>query len=170
MPESSANAKLDEVDHIIAAWERERPDLDIRPLAVFSRISRLARRLDLARREAYAEQGLEIWEFDVLSTLRREGAPHELTPGQLISALLVSSGTMTNRIDRLQQQKLVERVPDLHDKRVVHVRLTPLGVAKVDAALTTLVKFEHGVIASLTTDEREELGQLLSQILVGLTN
>src|SRR6478752_4060262 len=91
----------DEVDRIVLAWQRERPDLDVEPLEVLSRVSRLARHLDRARRAAFAEHDLESWEFDVLSALRRAGAPYELSPGALLRATLVTSGTMTNRIDRL---------------------------------------------------------------------
>jgi MarR family len=91
----------DEVDDIVARWQAERPDLDVAPLHVLSRVSRLARHLDRARRAAFAAHGLETWEFDVLSALRREGRPYQLSPGALLRATLVTSGTMTNRIDRL---------------------------------------------------------------------
>src|SRR5438270_8345429 len=88
----------DEVDRLVEAWQRERPDLDVSPLTVLSRVSRLARHLDLARGEAFTDHGLETWEFDVLAALRRAGPPYELSPGQLLTMTLVSSGTMTNRI------------------------------------------------------------------------
>src|SRR5690606_12018244 len=104
----------DEVDRIVAAWRRERPDLDPEPLHVFSRISRLARHLELARRAAFASRGLEPWAFDVLSALRRAGAPYELTPGVLMSQTLVSSGTMTNRIDRLVARRPARRPANAH--------------------------------------------------------
>ena len=91
----------DEVDDLVAAWRAQRPDLDVEPMQVLSRISRLARHLDIARRGAFAEHELESWEFDVLSALRRQGPPFQLTPGALLRATLVTSGTMTNRIDRL---------------------------------------------------------------------
>src|SRR5450756_421032 len=94
-------APTDEVDRIVQAWQRERPDLDIAPLTILSRVLRLARHLDLARGSAFAEHDLEGWGFDVLSALRREGAPYELSPGQLVARTLVTSGTMTNRVDRL---------------------------------------------------------------------
>ena len=101
----------DEVAQIVAAWKLERPDLDSSPMFVLSRVSRLARHLDLERRRAFASHGLEPWEFDVLSSLRRSGAPYALTPGTLMGELLVSSGTMTNRIDRLELKGLVSRSP-----------------------------------------------------------
>src|SRR5665811_2549936 len=96
----------DEVDRIVAAWGRERPDLDVAPIEVFSRVSRLARLLDRARRSSFGVSELETWEFDVLSALRRSGAPYRLSPGALITQTLVTSGTMTNRIDRLADRGL----------------------------------------------------------------
>src|SRR5271165_6015505 len=123
----------DEVDDLVAAWRTQRPDLDVEPLQVLSRISRLARYLDIARRGAFADHGLESWGFDVLSALRRQGPPFQLTPGALLRATLVTSGTMTNRIDRLAAADLVRREPDPSDKRGVLVTLTDQGQARVDA-------------------------------------
>ena len=102
----------DEVDRIVQAWERERPDIDFAPLQVLSRVARLAKHLDRARRSAFATSGLEPWEFDVLAALRRAGSPYQLSPKSLLQQTLVSSGTMTNRIDRLVTRGLVERRTD----------------------------------------------------------
>jgi len=129
----------DEVDDLVAAWRAQRPDLDVEPMQVLSRISRLARHLDIARRGAFAEHGLESWAFDVLSALRRQGPPFQLTPGALLRATLVTSGTMTNRIDRLAAEGLVRREPDPRDKRGVLVTLTDQGQERVDAALVPRV-------------------------------
>ncbi|MHB1064824.1 MAG: MarR family winged helix-turn-helix transcriptional regulator [Georgenia sp.] len=156
----------DEVDRIVAAWQRERPDLQPEPLHVFSRVSRLARHLDLFRRAAFTQHGVEAWKFDVLSALRRAGEPYELTPGRLIAETLVSSGTMTNRIDRLVSHGLVVRAADEHDRRVVKVRLTPEGKAKVDAAMSTLLSAERGLLAELTPEERRDLSALLRTLLL----
>src|ERR1700737_4520137 len=102
-------ATQDEVDRLVAAWRRERPDLDVRPLEVLSRVTRLARHLDRARSNAFAAHELALWEFDVLSALRRSGPPYTLSPGALLTQTLVTSGTMTNRIDRLAGRGLVRR-------------------------------------------------------------
>ena len=107
----------DEVDRIVAAWHHVRPDLDLEPLTVFSRVSRLARHLDLARRTAFARHSLETWEFDVLSALRRAGEPFRLSPGTLVTQTLVTSGTMTNRIDRLESRGFVKRHRSPDDRR-----------------------------------------------------
>jgi DNA-binding MarR family transcriptional regulator len=155
----------DEVDDLVAAWRAERPDLDVQPLQVLSRISRLARHLDRARRSAFAAHGLESWEFDVLSALRRQGPPYQLSPGALLHATLVTSGTMTNRIDRLAEAGLVRRRPDPQDKRGVLVVLTDAGLDRVDAALTDLLGSEETLLAGLTRDEREALAGLLRVLL-----
>lgn len=156
----------DEVDRIVAAWSRERPDLDVAPLAVLSRVSRFARHLDLARREAFAGHGLEPWEFDVLAALRRAGRPYALSPGQLLTQTLVSSGTMTNRIDRLAGRGLVERGPAPRDRRGVLVRLTAGGRDRVDAALTGLLERERALLAGLDRDESQLLSDLLRRLVM----
>lgn len=156
----------DEVDELTEAWARERPDLDLAPVEVFSRISRLARHLDLARREAFTTSGVEPWEFDVLAALRRAGAPYELSPGRLLRATLVTSGTMTNRVDRLVERGFVERHPDPADRRGVLVRLTAEGRAAVDAAFTALVDAERSFLADLPAGEQGELARLLRRLLV----
>lgn len=161
-------APQDEVDRIVSAWRRERPDLDLAPLHVFSRVVRLARLLEITRRRALAAQSLEPWEFDVLSALRRAGEPYELTPGTLIDETLVSSGTMTNRIDRLVAAGLVARQADAHDRRVVRVRLTPTGKASVDATMSSLLEFERDHLAPLSTADREALADHLRQLLLPL--
>ena len=155
----------DEVDELVAAWRAQRPDLDVEPLQVLSRISRLARHLDIARRGAFADHGLESWEFDVLSALRRQGPPFQLTPGALLRATLVTSGTMTNRIDRLAAAGLVRREPDPRDKRGVLVILTGQGQERVDAALADLLHRERALLAGLDTAEREHLAELMRILL-----
>jgi DNA-binding MarR family transcriptional regulator len=155
----------DEVDEIVEAWARERTDLDLAPVAVFSRISRLARRLDLARREAFTAHGIESWEFDVLAALRRAGAPYELSPGRLLKETLVTSGTMTNRVDRLAARHLVERHPDPDDRRGVLVRLTAEGKAAVDGAFEALLAAEAALLADLPPRERERLAASLRRLL-----
>ncbi len=155
----------DEVDDLVAAWRAQRPDLDVEPMQVLSRISRLARHLDIARRGAFAEHGLESWEFDVLSALRRQGPPFQLTPGALLRATLVTSGTMTNRIDRLMRKELVRREPDPRDKRGVLVTLTEQGQQRVDAALAGLLRRERMLLAGLNAGERRHLAGLMRILL-----
>lgn len=160
----------DEVDRLVAAWRRERPDLDVEPLEVLSRVSRLSRHLDRARRMAFAELGLEPWEFDVLTSLRRAGAPYQLSPGQLLTQTLVTSGTMTNRIDRLTTKGLVERLPDPSDRRGVLVRLTVTGQDHADRALAGLLAQERAILAELSPAQRRELAALLRELTAPFDN
>jgi DNA-binding MarR family transcriptional regulator len=160
----------DEVDDLVAAWRAQRPDLDVEPLQVLSRISRLARHLDIARRGAFADHELESWQFDVLSALRRQGPPFQLTPGALLHATLVTSGTMTNRIDRLAAADLLRREPDPRDRRGVLITLTDLGRERVDNALADLLQRERALLASLNRQERRQLAHLMRTLLAPFDN
>ena len=154
----------DEVDRIVDAWSRERPDLDFSPLQVLSRVGRLARHLERARRTAFAASDLELWEFDVLSALRRAGKPYQLSPKALLQQTLVSSGTMTNRIDRLVTRKLVERRTDPNDGRGILVVMTPEGRERVDAAIRTLLTAESELLDRLSAPDQERLSALLRKL------
>ena len=156
----------DEVDELIEAWARERPDLELGPVSVFSRITRLARHLDRARRQAFTHQAIEPWEFDVLAALRRTGPPYELSPGRLLRETMVTSGTMTNRVDRLAARGYVERHPDPADRRGVIVRLTGEGKAAVDGAFEELLAAEAELLAELPEQDRARLAGLLRTLLV----
>jgi len=156
----------DEVDRIVDAWQQERPDLDVAPLQVLSRVSRLARYLDIARREAFAATDLEPGEFDVLAALRRAGKPYALTPSALMSQNLVTSGTMTNRIDRLESKNLVARMPDPNDGRGVLVQLTQSGKSAVDRALDELLAREKSLLATVSKADRDKLADVLRAIVL----
>lgn len=155
----------DEVDRIIAGWARARNDLDTAPLAVFSRISRLTRHLESARREAFSAAGLEGWEFDMLSALRRSGED-ALSPGALMQQTLVTSGTMTTRIDKLVARGLVSKSRSPRDGRAVEVRLQPEGVARVDAAMERLLDAERALLAPLEPDGAAALADHLRSLLL----
>src|SRR5690606_35596888 len=157
----------DEVDRIVDAWSAQRPDLDFSPLQVLSRVDRLSRHLDRARRAAFQRSDLELWEWDVLSALRRAGEPYQLSPKQLLQQTLVSSGTMTNRIDRLVGRRLVRREADPGDRRGVLVTLTDDGRVRVDAAITRLVDAEAVLLSSLSRSDRERLAALLRKLSLG---
>jgi DNA-binding MarR family transcriptional regulator len=156
----------DEVDRLVSAWGRERPDLDVRPLEVLSRVTRLARHVDRARGTAFAAHGLDGWEFDVLAALRRAGKPYVLSPGLLVAQTLVTSGTMTNRIDRLESRGLVTRLPDPSDRRGVRVTLTTRGKEAVDSALADLLEREQELLATLSPRQQDQLSSLLRTLVV----
>lgn len=155
----------DDVDRIVDAWRRERPDLDVSPLEILSRVSRLSRHVDRARRQAFERSDLEPWEFDVLAALRRAGPPYRLTPGELLKETLVTSGTMTNRVDRLLTRGLVQRSTAADDRRTVPVDLTEAGRACVDDALTRLVELEQELLADLDEQVRDDLAGSLRRLL-----
>src|SRR4051812_14485070 len=157
----------DEVDRIVDAWSRERADLDFSPLQVLSRVGRLARHLERARRTAFAASDLESWEFDVLAALRRAGSPYQLSPKALLQQTLVSSGTMTNRIDRLVERGLVERRTDPNDGRGILVQMTGQGLSRVDAAITRLVDAEAELLSGLSPTDQERLSGLLRKLSLG---
>lgn len=151
----------DEVDKITAAWQRERPDVDVSPMHVLSRVMRVARHLDRERRGAFAAHGIDGWEFDVLSALRRAGEPYSLSAGQLGTATAVTSGTMTNRIDRLEDRGFVRREADPGDRRAVRVVLTDSGRSAVDGSLVDLMARERTLLAHLSPTDQRELADLL---------
>lgn len=158
----------DEVDRIVAAWGRERADLDFGPLEVLSRVDRLARHLDRARRTAFDASDMEPWEFDVLSALRRAGEPYELSPKTLLQQTLVSSGTMTNRVDRLAARGFVGRRTDPKDGRGILVSLTGKGRVAVDAAIADLLAAERDILSGVSADEQGQLAGLLRRLILGL--
>ncbi len=155
----------DEVDRLVRGWRRALPAVDVTPLEVLSRVSRLARHLDRQRSVVFARHDLEIWSFDVLAALRRSDPPHRLSPGQLLAQTLVTSGTMTNRLDHLEDRGLVRRRPDPSDARSVRVQLTSAGRRRVDTALSDLVEREHAILGALDERERRTLAGLLRQVV-----
>jgi DNA-binding MarR family transcriptional regulator len=157
----------DEVDGLVEAWRRERPDLDLGPMEVLSRVSRLAHHLDRARRTAFSDHAIETWEFDVLAALRRAGSPYQLSPGRLLKETLVTSGTMTNRVDRLEERGFVKRLPDPSDRRGVLVQLTDEGKHTVDGALDGLLEREADLLASLDVSDRKQLVAILRSLVAG---
>lgn len=163
-------AGADEVDGIVAAWQRERPDLDVTPLQVMSRLDRLAGVLGERRAAIFARHGLRRHEFDVLAALRRAGDPFELTAGELAARTYVTSGTMTSRLDRLTERGLVRRAADRTDGRLVRVTMTARGRELVDAAFAALVDAERELLAPLPAESLSALAAALRELLVSVTS
>lgn len=158
----------DYIDRLVEQWNRERPDLDVWPTEIIGRISRAARLFERRMEGVFARHGLHGGRFDVLAALRRAGPPHRLSPTDLYNSLLISSGAMTHRLERLARDQLVHRVPDPHDGRSLLVELTPEGLAAVDAAFEDHLRNEYAMLESLSADERTELGEALRRLLVTL--
>jgi DNA-binding MarR family transcriptional regulator len=158
----------DPVDLILEQWRRERPDVDLSGMAIIGRISRVERRLQTRLNEVFAHHGLEAWEFDVLATLRRTGPPYRLTAGQLLDSMMITSGAVTHRINRLEARGLIRREPDPHDGRVVHVVLTDDGFRTIEAALPDHAANEATIVAALGERDRATLTRLLRRLHVAL--
>ena len=155
----------DAIDAVIDQWRRVRPDVDIWPMGVLGRIARLSRVLERENKKFLVEHGLEAFEFDVLTTLRRSGEPYELTASALLKAALVTSGAITNRIDRMEFKGLVERVRDLDDRRSVRVRLTPHGREVLDGIFSLHIANMERMLRPLNPEESEQLAGALRILL-----
>lgn len=155
--------KSDAVDKILEQWQQRRPDLDTSPMGVIGRIARLTKHLDRSVLETVSEFGLNLGEFDVLATLRRSG---QLSPTGLFNALMISSGTITHRIDRLEKAELVKRIPDPSDRRGTLIVLTDKGLSLIEKAVDAHVANAHHIVSILEESERESLMRLLRRLLL----
>jgi DNA-binding MarR family transcriptional regulator len=162
-----AGRRQDAVDRIVGQWNAVRPDIDSSPIGVIGRVSRLSRLIDRRLAENFARFGIEAWMYDVLATLRRNGAPYELTAGDLVGQSMVTTGAVTNRIDRLEARGLVERTRT-DDRRKVVVRLTPRGLDLVDEVVGEHLLTEREILSSLPSRQQAELAELLRTMLLGL--
>jgi DNA-binding MarR family transcriptional regulator len=157
----------DAVDRITGQWNKVRPDVDVSPIQVIGRVSRLSRLVDRRLAENFARYGIESWMYDVLATLRRSGEPYELTAGELVRQTMVTTGAVTNRIDRLEERGLVERTRT-RDRRKVVVRLTEKGLDLVDDVVHGHMATEREILAVLSPRQQRELTGLLRTVLVSL--
>ncbi|MGO4737861.1 MarR family winged helix-turn-helix transcriptional regulator [Bosea sp. 2KB_26] len=158
---------MDHVDGILAQWNRERPDLDVTPMGLFGRLKRLSQHLGREMEKTFAEHGLNSASFDVLATLRRSGPPYSLSPGDLLATMMITSGTLTNRIDQLEKAGLVERTHNPEDRRSFIISLTERGFATIEAAVTAHVATQARLSSVLSLGENAALNALLSKYLAG---
>lgn len=156
----------DPVDAVMEQWARARPDLTSRPMEVFGRIHRLSRALGDRADAAYARYGISRGEFDVLATLRRSGDTHTLSPRQLSATLLLTTGGMTGRLDKLERAGLLRRSPDPHDRRALQVTLTEEGLRLVDEAVVVGVAVQEEALSALTDDQAAQLADLLRLLVL----
>lgn len=155
----------DEIQGLVEQWRAERPDLDLEAMATIARLLTLGRLLDGVIAELAAEHGLQPAEGDVLFTLRRSGAPYRLSPSAISESLLVSSGTLTSRLDRLERKRLVARVPHPEDRRSVEVELTPQALKLVDEVVSVHVRNEQRILEALSERERAALDRAASKLI-----
>ncbi|WP_299689563.1 MarR family transcriptional regulator [uncultured Tateyamaria sp.] len=152
---------MDHVDRIIQQWKEARPDIDTGPMATIGRIARLSAQLRSEMEKTWKRYGLNAASFDVLATLRRSGKPEGLSPGELLELTMVTSGTMTNRVDQLVKSGLVERVPNPNDKRGFLIRLTPTGFSTIETAVGEHAATQKRLVAGISDNQRSELDTLL---------
>jgi len=157
----------DAVDAIIEQWAAVRPDLDTRAMEVFGRIYRLSRAMADRTEKTYARFGISRGEFDVLATLRRSGEPYTLSPRQLAGTLMLTTGGMTGRLDKLERAGLLRRSPDPHDRRGLQVTLTDEGLSLAEEAVGAGVATQTEALSALTDEQARQLADLLRQLLTG---
>jgi DNA-binding MarR family transcriptional regulator len=159
---------MDRVDDILAQWNRERPDLDVGPMGLIGRVRRISQHLTREMERTFAKHGLNGASFDVLATLRRAGPPYRLSPGDLLATMMITSGTMTNRIDQLEKAGFVSRTQNPDDGRSVIISLTKKGFVVIDAAVTAHVATQARLTSRLSPEDFAALDRLLSKYLIGL--
>lgn len=159
----------DHIDVLVGQWAAERPDLDLETMARVARVLAVARAIDARIAALGRGYGVDLAEGDVLFTLRRSGPPYRLTPSQISAALLVASGTLTSRLDRLERKGLIRRVPHPTDRRSLEVELTQTGLRGTDAAVTQHVRNEQELLAALSERERDQLDRIMRKLLMHLT-
>lgn len=155
------SSQADAVDRILEQWQRERPDLDCSPMGPIGRLKRCTLLLEPRIESAFIRHDLVRWEFDMLATLRRAGAPFILSPTQLFSTLMITSGTMTHRLKALEKRGFITRLPDPDDARSLLVALTEMGRARIDETVESHVENERQLLAGLSAEQRQQLDQAL---------
>ncbi len=160
----------DLVDELVVDWAEERPELDCSGLGVVLRIQFLAKLLTESAERCLEEFGLKLWEYDVMSALRRQGTPYEMLASELARASMLTSGTITTRIDGLEQRGLVERRPDVSDRRAINVRLTRNGLATIHGAISARMAGAETQLQWLSGKERDALSGALRKLLHGMSD
>jgi DNA-binding MarR family transcriptional regulator len=161
---------MDKVDKIIEQWNKARPDLNVRSMSLIGRFKRISQHLNNEMAKTFADHGLNPAGFDVLATLRRSGEPYALSPNDLLATMMVTSGTMTNRIEQLSKAGLVKRLQNPHDARSVIISLTKKGLSIIDSAVTAHVATQDRLTSGLSLDEQDTLNSLLKKFLETFEN
>jgi DNA-binding MarR family transcriptional regulator len=164
------NEAADDVDRIIEQWARERPELQTEAMAVFGRVYRIARLVGDGQERVYAQHGISRGDFDVLATLRRHGAPYQLSPKALSASMMLTTGAMTGRLDKLEQRGLIRRSPDPDDRRGLVITLTDEGRALIDGAVGPGLAAQSDVLDKLPPASRQQLADLLRDLLAAASD
>lgn len=156
---------MDAIDRVIEQWAKEKPDLETEPMAMMGRVMRIAKYMETAVAELHKSYDLKLGEFDVLATLRRSGEPFLLTPSELIGSLMLTSGAMTNRLDKLEGKGLIARAHSKEDRRSVTVELTEKGLALIDEMILEHVETQKQLVKSLSSSQKQNANELLKNWL-----
>lgn len=156
---------MDVVDQVIAQWDVEKPQLNTLPMAVMGRLIRSVKHLETAINQVHKHHGLKPGEFDMLATLRRSGHPYQLTPSELMANMMLSSGAMTNRLDKLEQKGWIERIHCQQDRRSVQVKLTEHGMTCIESVLEQHVKEQERLMQHMSVAEQQQLNLLLKALV-----
>ncbi|HHB1594783.1 TPA: MarR family winged helix-turn-helix transcriptional regulator [Vibrio campbellii] len=156
---------MDAIDRVVSQWAKEKPELDTEPMAIMGRLMRIAKHMENHVAELHKRYDLKMGEFDVLATLRRSGKPYRLTPSELISSMMLTSGAMTNRLDKLEKKGLIAREHSKEDRRSVTVELTAKGFELIDSLIEQHLQAQHELMGSLSSAEKGQVNQALKLLL-----
>ncbi|MEF1169178.1 MarR family transcriptional regulator [Vibrio campbellii] len=156
---------MDAIDKVVSQWAKEKPELDTEPMAIMGRLMRIAKHMENHVAELHKRYDLKMGEFDVLATLRRSGKPYRLTPSELISSMMLTSGAMTNRLDKLEKKGLIAREHSKEDRRSVTVELTAKGFELIDSLIEQHLQAQHELMGSLSSAEKGQVNQALKLLL-----
>ncbi|QYK01034.1 MarR family winged helix-turn-helix transcriptional regulator [Shewanella psychrotolerans] len=159
------NPIQDDVDNLVAQWAKEKPQLDTLPMAILGRMMRLFKHIEADISACHKKFGLTMGEFDVLATIRRSGKPYSLTPSDLLSSMMLTSGAMTNRIDKLESKGLIVRTHCTQDRRSVKVALSVEGLAVIDTVIEAHVAIQLKLTQGLSAEDKVLLNSLFKQWL-----
>ncbi|OEE20047.1 transcriptional regulator [Vibrio cyclitrophicus ZF205] len=152
---------MDAIDRVVEQWAKEKPELETEPMAMMGRIMRIAKYMETQVAELHKKYDMKLGEFDVLATLRRSGKPYRLTPSELIGSMMLTSGAMTNRLDKLEAKELISREHSKEDRRSVSVQLTKDGLILIDQMMTEHVETQKKLVKSLSASQKKNTNQLL---------
>lgn len=153
--------QMDAIDRVVEQWAKEKPELETEPMAMMGRIMRIAKYMETQVAELHKKYDMKLGEFDVLATLRRSGKPYRLTPSELIGSMMLTSGAMTNRLDKLEAKGLISREHSKEDRRSVSVQLTKDGLILIDQMMTEHVEMQKKLVKSLSASQKKNTNQLL---------
>ncbi|MER2496106.1 MarR family transcriptional regulator [Vibrio neptunius] len=152
---------MDAIDRVVEQWAKEKPELDTEPMAIMGRLLRIAKHMETEVTQLHKRYDLKLGEFDVLATLRRSGSPFRLTPSELIDSMMLTSGAMTNRLDKLESKRLIAREHSKQDRRSVTVQLTDEGFTLIDKIIEEHAQVQQKLVKGMNSNQKRQINQIL---------